>query len=150
LPDGVTAKVSLTEGPTNSNGRTWSAEIELTAGDKVTPGFYEFMVTGKPLIVYRNNPEAADRAKQDQDRVTQMVESFKSQRGQLVAAAGAAVDASSPEIKRLDDQIARGEAALKEATDRATKVAAAAQPADRRTYIVSNVGTLHVKETPKE
>ena len=33
---------------------------------------------------------------------------------------------------------------LKEATDRATKLAAAAKPADRRSYVVSNVGTLRV------
>jgi hypothetical protein len=68
----------------------------------------------------------------------------------LVAAAGAAADASSPEIKQIDEKIARGEAAVKEAADRATKLAAAAQPAERRTYVVSNVATLDIKEKPKE
>jgi hypothetical protein len=150
LPDGITAKVSLTEGPTNNNVRTWSAELELTTGEKVAPGVYDFTVTGKPLILYRNNPEAADRAKQDQERIAKLLEGFKSKREQLVAAAGAAADASSPEIKQLDEQIARGDAAAKEAADRATKLATAAQSAERRTYVLSNVGTLHIKEKAKE
>jgi hypothetical protein len=59
-------------------------------------------------------------------------------------------DASSPEIKQLDEQIARGETALKEVTERATKLTAAAQPAERRAYVVSNVGTLKINEKAKQ
>jgi hypothetical protein len=100
-------------------------------------------------VLYRNNPEAAARAGEDQARITKLVEDFRSKREQLVAAAGATADASSPEIKQLDDQIARGEVAVTEVTERSTKLAAAAQPTERRSYVVSNVGTLHVKEKTK-
>ena len=137
LPDGVTAKVD------DRRKIKKSAELELTVSEKTPPGTYDILVTGKPLIVYQNNPEAAARAAEDQARIAKLVEGFKSKREQLVAAAGAAADASSPEIKQLDEQIARGEAALKEATERATKLTAAAKPAERR-LVVSNVGTLHV------
>jgi hypothetical protein len=143
LPEGVTAKFTMAEDKK-------SAELELTVGEKTAPGIYDILVSGKPLALYRNNPEAAARASEDQARIAKLVEGFKSQREQMVAAAGAAADASSPEIKQLDDKIARGDAAIKEATERATKLTAAAQPAERRSYVVSNVGTLQVKEKPKE
>jgi len=150
LPDGVTHKFTLAEGPTNNGIRTWTARIELTAGEKVAPGVYDFIVTGKPLVAYRNNPEAASRAGDDQARIAKLLEGFQATRQQLIAAAGATADASTPEIKQLDETIARGEAATKEAAERVTKLVAAAQPADRRTYVVSNVATLHIKEKPKE
>jgi hypothetical protein len=143
LPDGVTAKFTMAEDKK-------SAELELTVGEKTAPGTYDFLVSGKPLALYRNNPEALERAGEDQSRIAKLLEGFKSTRQQLVAAAGAAADASSPEIKQIDEKIARGEAAVKEAADRATKLAAAAQPAERRTYVVSNVATLDIKEKPKE
>ena len=97
LPDGVTAKFTMAEDKK-------SAELELTVGEKTAPGTYDFVVSGKPLIVYRNNPEAAARAGEDQARIAKLVEGFKSKREQLVAAAGAAADANSPEIKQLDEQ----------------------------------------------
>ena len=143
LPEGVTAKITATEDKK-------SAELELTVGEKAAPGTYDLFVSGKPLVLYRNNPEAAARASEDQARITKLLEGFKSKREQLVAAAGAAADASSPEIMQLDDQIARGETATKEAADRTAKLTATAQPAERRSYVVSNVGTLHIKEKPKE
>lgn len=139
LPEGVTAKFILSEDRK-------SAELELTVGEKVPPGLYDFVVTGKPKVLYQNNPEAAARASEDQARITKLVESFKSEREQLVAAA----DASSPAVKQLDDRIARGEAALKEATERATKLAAAAQPAERQCDVVSNAVTLRIIEKAKE
>ena len=67
-----------------------------------------------------------------------------------VRGAGAAAETGSPEIKQLDERIGRGEAALKEATERATKLAAAAQPAERQCYVVSNVGTLRVIDKAKQ
>ncbi len=143
LPDGVTTKFSLAADQK-------SAELELTVGEKVAPGAYDFVVTGKPKIMYQNNPEAAARAGEDQARIAKLVEGFKVERAKLVAAAGAAAEAGSPEIKQLDERIGRGEAALKEATERATKLAAAAQPAERQCYVVSNVGTLRVLEKAKE
>ena len=127
-----------------------SAELEISVGEKTAPGVYDFLLSGKPLVSYQNNPEAAAAANEDQSRITNLLGEFKSKREQMVAAAGAALDASSPEIKQLDEQIARGETALKEASERATKLAAAAQPTERRAYVVSNLGTLHVKETPKQ
>jgi hypothetical protein len=143
LPDGVTAKVTIAEDKK-------SAELELTLTDNAAPGTYDFLVSGKPLVLYRNNPEAAARAAEDQARIAKLLEGFKSKREQLVAAAGTAADASSAEIKQLDEQIARGDVAAKEAADRATKLSAASQPAERRAYVVSNVGTLHIKEKAKE
>jgi hypothetical protein len=143
LPDGVTAKFTLADDKK-------SAELELTVDEKTPPGTYDFLIAGKPLALYRNNPEGAARGGEDQARIATLLEGFKTKREQLLAAAGAAADASSPEIKQLDDQIARGEVAVKEAADRAAKLAAAAQPAERRSYVVSNVGTLHVKEKLKE
>ena len=118
--------------------------------EKTAPGMYDFIVTSKPLIVYQNNQEAAARASEDQARIAKLVDGFKSKRDQLIAAAGAASAANSPEIKQLDEQLARGDAALKEATERATKLAAAAKPAERRSCVVSNVGTLHVLEKAKQ
>jgi hypothetical protein len=143
LPDGVTAKVTMAEDKK-------SAELELTLSDKAAPGVYDVLVSGKPLVLYRNNPEAAARAAEDQARIAKLLEGFKSKREQLIAGAGAAAAASSPEIKQLDEQIVRGDAAAKEVGERAARLAAAAQPAERRTYVVSNVATLHVKEKPKE
>ncbi|MEX2172166.1 MAG: PPC domain-containing protein [Pirellulales bacterium] len=143
LPEGVTAKVTLAEDQK-------SAELELTVGEKVPPGAYDFVVAGKPKIVYQNNPEAAARASEDQARIAKLVEGFKSEREQLVTAAGAAPDATSPEIKQIDDRLARGEAALKEATERAAALTAAAQPTERQCEVVSNVGTLSVIEKAKE
>jgi hypothetical protein len=142
LPDGVTAKVTMAEDKK-------SADLELSVSEKSTPGMYEIVITGKPLIVYQNNQEATIRANEDQARIAKLVEGFKSKRDQLVAAAGAAADASSPEVKQLNEQLARGDAALKEATDRASELAAAAKPADRRSYVVTNVGTLRVLEKAK-
>jgi hypothetical protein len=124
--------------------------LEITIGEKTPPGTYDFVVSGKPLVIYRNNPEAAAGASEDQVRIAKLLAEIKSTREQLVAAAGAAPGASSPEIKQLDEQIARGELALKAATDRAAQLGAAAQPAERRAYVVSNVGTLHVKENAKQ
>lgn len=143
LPEGVTAKFVAAEDKK-------SAEFEIVVGEKTPPGVYDFLLSGKPLVSYQNNPEAAAAANEDQARITSLLGGFKSKREQMVAAAGAAPDASSPEIKQLDEQIARGEVALKEATERATKLATAAQPAERRAYVVSNIGTLHVKEIPKQ
>jgi hypothetical protein len=143
LPDGVTARFTMADDRK-------SGELELTVGEKTAPGKYDFSVSGKPLVLYRNNPEAAARAGEDQARIAKLVEGFKASRQQLVAAAGAAADAKSPEIKQLDERLARGEAALKEATERATKLAAAAKPSERRTYVVSNMGTLRVTEKPKQ
>jgi hypothetical protein len=142
LPDGVTAKVVIAEDKK-------SADLELTVSEKTAPGTYDISVTAKPLIVYQNNPEAAARASEDQARIAKLVAGFKSKRDQLVAAAGATADAKSPEIKQLDEQLARGDAALKAATDRASKLAAAAKPAERRSYVVSNVGALRVLEKTK-
>jgi hypothetical protein len=143
LPEGVTAKFVAAEDQK-------SAELEITIGEKTPPGTYDFVVSGKPLVIYRNNPEAAAGASEDQVRIAKLLAEIKSTREQLVAAAGAAPGASSPEIKQLDEQIARGELALKAATDRAAQLGAAAQPAERRAYVVSNVGTLHVKENAKQ
>jgi hypothetical protein len=143
LPEGVTAKFKMAED-------NKSAEMQITVGEKTPPGAYDFSVSGKPLVLYRNNPEAAAGASEDQARITKLLSDFKSKRGQLVAAAGAAPDASSPEIQQLDEKIGRGETALKEATERATKLAAAAQPVERRAYVVSNVVTLHVKGAAKQ
>jgi hypothetical protein len=143
LPEGVTAKVTVAEDKK-------SAELELTVGEKVAEGEYDFVVTGKPKVLYQNNPEAAARASEDQSRIAKVLEGIKSQREQSVAAAGTGADATSPEIKQLDERIAKGDAALKEATDRATKLAAAAQPAERLCYVVSNVATLRVVEKAKE
>jgi hypothetical protein len=143
LPEGVTAKFVAAEDKK-------SAELEITIGETTPPGTYDFVVSGKPLVIYRNNPEAAAGASDDQARITKLLAEFKSKREQLVAAAGAAPDASSPEINRLDEQIARGETVVKATTDRATQLAASAQPAERRAYVVSNVGTLHVKENAKQ
>lgn len=137
LPDGVTAKFTLA-------GDQKSAELELTVGEKVAPGEYDVILTGKPKVMYRNNPEAAVSATEDQTRITKLVDTLKSARAQAAATAGATADASAPEVKQLDERIGRGEAALKEATERAAKLAAAAQPAERLSYVVSNVGTLRV------
>jgi hypothetical protein len=142
LPEGVTAKFVVAKD-------VKSAELEITVGEKTAPGVYDFQVSGKPLVIYRNNPEAVARASEDQTRIARLLTELKTKREQLVAAAGAAPDASSPEIKQLDEQITRGELALRAATDRATQLAAAAQPAERRAYVVSNVGTLHVREIAK-
>lgn len=139
LPDGVTAKVTIAEDKQ-------SAELELTVGEKVAPGEYDFVVMGKPKVLYKNNPEAAAQATEDQTRIAKLVESFKAQRAQL----GTAADANSPEVKQLDDRIGRGEAALKEATERAAKLTTAAQPAERLCLVLSNLGTLRVKEKAKE
>jgi hypothetical protein len=143
LPEGVTSKVTVAEDK-------MSAELEITLGEKAAPGTYDFVVSGKPLVLYRNNPEAAARAAEDQARIAKLLEGFTAKREQLVAATGAAADASSPEIKQLDELISRGDVALKEVTERATKLTAAAQPAERRTYVVSNVGTLQIQEKAKE
>lgn len=137
LPDGVTAKFTLASDQK-------SAELELTVGEKVAPGEYDVILTGKPKVMYRNNPEAAAVAADDQTRITKLVDTLKSSRAQAVAAAGATADVAAPEVKQLDERIGRGEAALKEATERAAKLAAVAQPAERLTYVVSTVGTLRV------
>jgi hypothetical protein len=100
--------------------------------------------------MYKNNPEAVARAAEDQARITKLLEDFKNQRPQLVAAAAAAANGMSPEITQLDERIGRGEAALKEATERAAKLATAANPAERRCYVVSNIATLRVTEKAKE
>jgi hypothetical protein len=143
LPEGVTAKFTLADDKK-------TAELQLTVGEKVAPGAYDFLVTSKPKILYQNNPEAAARASEDQARITKLMEGFKAEREKSVAAGGATAETGSPEIKQLDERIGRGEAALKEATERATKLAAAAQPAERQCYVVSNVGTLRVIEKAKE
>jgi hypothetical protein len=143
LPEGVTAKFTLAEDKK-------SAELELTVGEKVAPGAYDFVVSGKPKVLYATNPEAAARASEDQARIAKLVEGFKADREQLVVAAGAAASADSPQIKQLDECIGRGEMVLKEAAERATKLAAAAQPAERQCYVVSNVATLRVTEKAKE
>jgi hypothetical protein len=143
LPEDVKVKFTLAED-------RQSAALELNVGEKVAPGVYDFVVTSKPLVMYQNNPEAAARAAEDQARIAKLVEGFKAERQQLAATAGTAPDASSPEIKQLDERIGRGEAALKEATDRAAKLDAAAKPAEKRCYVVSNVGALRVTEKAKQ
>ena len=52
LPDGVTAKFVVSDDKQ-------SAELELTVGDKVAVGTYDFLLAARPKVLYRNNPEAA-------------------------------------------------------------------------------------------
>ena len=63
---------------------------------------------------------------------------------------GTAQRTESPEVKQLADRIVRGEAALKEATERAAKLAAAAQPAERQCDVFTSIATLHVIKKAKQ
>jgi len=143
LPDGVTAKFVVSD-----NKQT--AELELTVGDNVAVGTYDFLLAARPKVLYRNNPEAAARASDDQARITTLVAGFKAEREKLVVATGNGAAAESPEVKQLADRIVRGEAALKEATERAAKLAAAAQPAERQCDVFTSIATLHVIKKAKQ
>lgn len=137
LPDGVTAKFVLSDDKQ-------SATLELSVGEKVPVGAYDFLLSAKPKVMYRLNPEAAVRAGEDQARLAKLVADLKGEREKLVAAAGGGTAPQSPEIKMLNDRIARGETVLKEATDRAAKLSVAAQPTERQCDVVTSVATLHV------
>lgn len=143
LPEGVTAKFVVSDDKQ-------SAELELTVGNKVAVGVYDFLLAAKPKVLYRNNPEAAARASDDQARIAMLVAGFKAGREKLVAATGSGAAAESPEVKQLVDQIVRGEAALKEATERAAKLAAAAPPTERQCDVFTSMATLHVIEKAKQ
>jgi hypothetical protein len=143
LPDGVTAKFMVSDDKQ-------TASLELTVGDEVAVGTYDFLLAAKPKVLYRNNPEAAMRASDDQARITTLLAGFKAGREKLVVATGNGAAAESPEVKQLADRIARGEAALKEATERAAKLAAAAQPAERQCDVFTSIATLHVIKKAKQ
>lgn len=142
LPDGVSAKFALSDDKQ-------SATLDLSVGEKVPGGTYDFLLTAKPKVMYRNNPEAAGRANEEQARIAKLVADLKSQREKLVAAAGKGAAVETPETKSLGERIVRGEAALKEATERATNFTAAAQPAERQCDVFTSVATLHVVEKAK-
>lgn len=142
LPDGVTAKFALSDDKQ-------SATLDLTVDAKVPVGTYDFLLSAKPKVMYRNNPEAAVRAAEEQARIAQLVADLKSQREHLVAAAGKGASAETPEAKSLGERIMRGEAALKEVAERVVKLTAAAQPAERQCDVVASMATLHVVEKAK-
>jgi hypothetical protein len=127
-----------------------TAELELTIGDKVAVGTYDFLLAAKPKVLYRNNPEAAARASDDQNRIATLVAGFKAGREKLAAATGKSAADDSPEVKQLADRIVRGEAALKEATERAAKLTAAAQPTERQCDLFTSTATLHVIKKAKQ
>lgn len=143
LPDGVTAKFVVSDDKQ-------SAELELTVGEKVAVGGYDFLLAAKPKMLYRNNPEAAARASDDRARIATLVAGFKTAREKLVAATGGGAAAESPEIKQLADRVVRGEAALKEATEREAKLTAASQPAERQCDVFTSIATLHVIKKVKQ
>lgn len=143
LPDGVTAKFVVSDDKQ-------LAELELAVGDKVAVGAYDFLLAAKPKVLYRNNPEAAAHASDDQARITTLVAGLKAKREKLVVATGTGAATESPEVKQLADRIVRGDAALKEATERAAKLAAAAQPAERQCDVFTSVATLHVIKKAKQ
>jgi hypothetical protein len=143
LPDGVTWRFTVSDDKQ-------TAELELTIGDKVAVGTYDFLLAAKPKVLYRNNPEAAARASDDQNRVATLVAGFKAGREKLAAATAKGAAGDSPEAKQLADRIVRGETALKEATERAAKLTAAAQPTERQCDLFTSTATLHVIKKAKQ
>jgi hypothetical protein len=137
LPRGITSKFTLADDHK-------SGKLELTIGDKTKPASYDFELTAKPKITYRNNPEGAAHAEKDRERIAAVSKALAEERTALVGQAGAGSDTTSEKIKQLDDRIAHAKDALHAAEEFAKTTSTNARPAERQCYVVSNMVTLRV------
>ena len=101
-------------------------KVEITADAKLPPGTYTFVLKGVAKLAYARNPQAAERARADADRITVLA---KDRMARVVAAkeAVAAAQAKQPSDPQVAEEVAKE---LETATEAVKAAEAAAQAAE--------------------
>lgn len=161
VPKGIKAEVKVAD---DQQG----GQINFTVEPGAPIGRHAFFLSGKPKLKYRRNPQAAERAQAEKQRVEKLVaqlneahdtaahalESIKAEVAKSAANSSQSTD-EDPRLTEGEKKLAaatqqrdQAKAALKVATETAQKLSEAANPADRQAYITSPSATLHVTEAP--
>jgi hypothetical protein len=101
-------------------------KVEITTDAKLPPGTYTVVLRGVAKLAYARNPQAAERARADADRITSLA---KDRTARVVTAKEAIAAAQAKQ--QSDPQVAKeGAKELEAATEAAKAAEAAAQAAE--------------------